>query len=110
MPQEQNLDTNEIKEGKVYALMGYLSILCLIPLIFKKDNAFAFYHAKQGLVLFIAELILLFVRILPLIGWLISILGLLLCGLVSIYGLIEALAGIYVKLPVVTYVASKIEL
>lgn len=106
MPEQEN----EIKEGKVYALMGYLSILCLIPLTLKKDNKFALYHAKQGLVLFIAELILLFARILPLVGWLITILGIILCGLISIYALIEALMGYYVKLPFITYIASKIDL
>ena len=103
-------EDNETKEGKIYALMGYLSILCLIPLTLKKDNKFALYHAKQGLVLFIAELALIIIGILPFVGWLISMLGSFLCALISIYGLIEALMGIYVKLPFISYIASKIDL
>ncbi|MEW5757972.1 MAG: hypothetical protein AB1755_00665 [Candidatus Omnitrophota bacterium] len=101
---------DEIKEGKIFALMGYLSILCLIPLILKKDNKFVLYHAKQGLVIFIIELILMLIGILPFIGWLISVLGTFLCMLISLYGIIECLIGNYVKIPLVSYIASKIDL
>ena len=38
-----------IREGKVFAILSYLSILCIIPLILKKDNEFVLAHGKQGL-------------------------------------------------------------
>ena len=43
----------EIQEGKMYAVIAYLGILCLVPLLLKKENKFALFHGKQGLVLFI---------------------------------------------------------
>ncbi|MBI5144164.1 MAG: zinc ribbon domain-containing protein, partial [Candidatus Omnitrophica bacterium] len=45
----------EVLEGKPFAILSYLWILCLVPLILKKENRFAMFHAKQGLVLFIGE-------------------------------------------------------
>lgn len=45
----------QIIEGKIYALLSYLTILCIIPLVLKRDNPFVLMHGKQGLVLFIGE-------------------------------------------------------
>jgi len=42
----------DIEENKVFAILAYLSLLCLVPLFMKKDSPFAYYHAKQGLGLF----------------------------------------------------------
>jgi uncharacterized membrane protein len=38
-------------------VLAYLGILCLIPLLAAKDSEFAQYHAKQGLTLFVAEVV-----------------------------------------------------
>ena len=32
------LDQEQILEGKIFAILAYLSILCIIPLILKKEN------------------------------------------------------------------------
>lgn len=47
----------EIEEGRSAAVLSYIPILCLIPLLKWKDNRFAYSHARQGLVLFIIEII-----------------------------------------------------
>ena len=47
-------DDPVVQEGKLFAVISYLGILCVITLLTKKDNAFALFHAKQGLVLLIA--------------------------------------------------------
>ena len=44
-------------EGKIFATFAYLSVLCVIPLIAKKHNKFVVFHTKQGLVIFIGEVI-----------------------------------------------------
>ena len=48
----------QIDENKVIAAIGYFGILCLLPLILKKDSPFAQFHGKQGLVLLIAFVLL----------------------------------------------------
>lgn len=46
---------NDVESHKVLAAVGYISILFLVPMLLAKDSPFAKFHAKQGLVLFLAE-------------------------------------------------------
>lgn len=54
---EEKKETSSIDENKLWGILSYISLLCLIPLLTKKDNDFVYFHAKQGLVLFGAEII-----------------------------------------------------
>jgi len=45
-------EDKEVKEGKSLAWLSYLGLLFLIPLLAGKDNRFAKFHAKQGMVLY----------------------------------------------------------
>jgi uncharacterized membrane protein len=101
-------EDREVLEGKAYAILAYLWILCLVPLILKKENKFALFHAKQGLILFIGELVVGFVGIIPFIGWMILFLGTFLFGILSLAGIVQALMGNYWKMPVVGDVAEKV--
>ncbi|MFH1995835.1 MAG: hypothetical protein ABIJ27_02415 [Candidatus Omnitrophota bacterium] len=94
-----------VQEGKLFAMVAYLGILCLVPLFFKKDNKFAMFHGKQGLVLFIGESAIWVIG--NLFGWLRG-LGALIFGVISIIGIIQALMGKYWKLPVGGKLAEKI--
>lgn len=105
---ENKKETKEVIEGKVYAILAYLWILCLIPLLLKKENKFALFHAKQGLVLFIGELVVGFLGLVPFLGWVVLYLGTILFGVLSLVGIIQVLMGNYWKMPVVGDVAEKI--
>lgn len=50
-------DQKDIEENKAIALLSYLGILFLIPLLGRKDSKFCKFHAGQGISLFICELI-----------------------------------------------------
>lgn len=47
------MDSADINNNKIAALISYLGILVLIPIFMAKDSKFARYHANQGLMLFI---------------------------------------------------------
>ena len=96
-----------ILEGKIYAVVAYLSILCVIPLVLKKENPFVLAHGKQGLVIFVGQ-VALFILHIVLPG--IFNIGLFLLGVLSFWGIIEVLRGHYVRLPVVADLADKISL
>ena len=104
----KKIEEKEILEGKAYAILSYLWILCLVPLILKKDNRFALFHAKQGLVLFIAELAVGFIGVIPFIGWAILFFGTFLFGALSLAGIVQALLGNLWKMPVVGDIAEKV--
>lgn len=101
-------EEKEIQEGKFFAVISYLSFLCIISLVLKKDNKFALYHAKCGLVLFVFEFASLIISIIPLLGWLIGTAGFVLFTLVSLWGILQALMGNYYRLPVISDIADKI--
>ncbi len=51
-------DPADINQNKAMAILSYLGILVLIPIFAAKNSKYARYHANQGLVLLITEVIL----------------------------------------------------
>ncbi|MFA6295984.1 MAG: hypothetical protein WC663_01380 [Patescibacteria group bacterium] len=95
-------DSKDIEENKIFAVLSYLGVLVIVPLLAKKESKFAMFHAKQGLIL--------------LIGWVISwLLSFVFIGFIldvimivfSIWGIVNAATGKYAKLPVIGDLAEK---
>ncbi len=95
-------------ENKIFAILAYLSILCIIPLLLKKDDKFVLAHGKQGLVIFITEVAVFIISIV--IGQWFFRLGLFVLGVLSLWGIIEVLRGREVRLPLIADIADKITL
>ena len=87
------------------AALSYVWILCLIPLLGSKDE-FVKFHAKQGFVLFLIELVLALVGWIPLVGWLAS----LIVVLVAVIGIIKALNGERWEIPYIYNLSKKIKI
>jgi uncharacterized membrane protein len=103
-------DAKDVEDSKVIAALSYVWILFLVPLIVKKDSPFAKWHAKQGLVLFIAEIIGMIVGWIPLIGWLIGFVVFIFAVVVSIIGILKALGGEGYEVPVIGKYAEQIKI
>lgn len=95
---------------KFMAVLSYIGVLCLIPLLTKKDDAFTFFHAKQGLILFIAEVITAFLSSVPFLGWLIWMVGGVVWFVLSILGIVNVLGGKKKELPIIGQYAEKIKI
>lgn len=109
-PPEGSTGDGEVEEGKAWAAIGYLGILFLVPLLAKKDNAFALYHAKQGMVLFIAYIIVSFLAAIPFVGWVVGVVIYLLLFILFIIGLMNALSGKKKPLPVIGQYGERINI
>ena len=96
----------DIQENKAIAVLSYIGILCLIPLLAKKESEFAQFHAKQGLVIFIAEIIGMFLIPLFGLGALINLAAL----IFSVIGIVNVAGGKMNKLPLVGDLAEKFNL
>ena len=59
--------------GKVLAGLSYFSVLFVLPYLFRKDDEFATYHAKQGMGLFVAGIIGDIVGKMFGVGWFVTI-------------------------------------
>lgn len=113
MAKKNDKDANQdsqIQDGKIFAVIGYLGILCLVPLLLKKNNKFALFHGKQGLVLFIGEVGASIITIIPILGQLIWILAVMVFGMLSLVGIVQSLMGNYWRMPVIGEIAEKISL
>jgi len=102
------MDEFTINEDKVFAFLSYLSLLCIIPLALKKENPFVLHHAKHGLILFVGEVSVFILHIL--LGQWILKLGIIMCGIVSLLGIITVLKGEHLRLPYISDIAEKITL
>ena len=49
---------SDAETNKWYGVLSYLGILCLIPLFAARKSPFAQHHAKQGLALFLAWVVI----------------------------------------------------
>lgn len=101
-----HFDAKDIEDNKFVAALSYVSILVFIPLILKKDSKYAYEHAKQGLMIFIAGLIGSFVFWIPVIGW---ILGLALF-IVDVIALVKCLQGEFWEVPGIGPLRNKFNL
>jgi uncharacterized membrane protein len=108
--QNQTNPNKDIQENKIIAAIGYISILCLIPLLAKKESKFAQFHGKQGLVLFIAEVATFIIGMVPILGWIIGFVLNICWIILSLIGLLKAIQGEYWKMPLLGQYAEKINL
>lgn len=94
---QTTFDAQDIEQNKAVAAMSYVWILCLVPLLLKRDSAFASYHAKQGLVLFLVEILSMLVAWIPLVN------VVLFFGLITIaaLGIANATRGLALPLPII---------
>ncbi|MBT4541246.1 DUF4870 domain-containing protein [Candidatus Woesearchaeota archaeon] len=105
---------NDVEDGKVFAFLGiFLTwIGFLIVLLAKKDNKYAMYYAKQGLVLAIAWLIVSILgTFIPLLGWFVILpIGSLVLLIFWIMGIVYSLSGEMKPIPLIGKLAEKIKL
>lgn len=89
---------------KLLALLSYLSIFFLIPLGLFKKNEFIYYHAKQGIGMFVLFVILIFLFWLPVVGW-VAMMAFL---VIWFTGVMNALTGKKEPVPVVGRLSERI--
>jgi fumarate reductase subunit D len=88
--------------------LSYLGILCFVPLLMSRDDEYVYFHAKQGLVLWIWSVLAMFALHLPGIGkWLFgfSSMGVL---VLSVAGLASVALRRAWRLPLINYFVALI--
>ena len=91
----------DVEKNKIFAILAYLGILFLVPLLAAKDSPFAMYHANQGLVLFILGIAIGVVTMIPVLGWIVGIVGWVVQVVFMILGIINAANGQMKPLPLI---------
>ncbi|MES2461441.1 MAG: hypothetical protein V4671_12735 [Armatimonadota bacterium] len=87
----------DVEKNKVFAILAYLGILFLVPMLAAKESPFAMYHANQGLVLFLFAIALGVITMIPVVG----IIGWVAHIVLMILGIINAANGQMKPLPLI---------
>jgi fumarate reductase subunit D len=101
------LDLNEIKQGAPFAALSYIFCLWILTFILKKDNQFAYFHAKQGIIIFVGNVACFVFGFVPLLGVLFGLAQIVLMCF-SLYGVYLALTGRMTPIPFVGDLAKKL--
>jgi uncharacterized membrane protein len=109
MPKEKKKKTAKDLDAEInknIAAMSYLWILCLVPLLGKRDSEYAQFHAKQGLVLFGIELLASLFVWFPVFGQLFMLVLL----VISVMGVVKTLNEEWWEIPFIYEWSKKIKL
>jgi uncharacterized membrane protein len=100
----------DVEKAKGTAWLSYLGILWLVPLLTLKDNEFAKFHVKQGIVLTIYGFAVGIVGGgVPILGWfVVAPVGSIIILVLAIMGIVNSLGGKYWRCPLgVSILAEK---
>ena len=95
--------------GVIAAILSYIPFLCLIPLLQMRDNEQARFHSRQGLVLFLIELLAVLFLI-PGLSSLIWKTVLIVALGASVAGIIFGLQGKMYRIPFISDISDKLKL
>lgn len=94
--------SNTGQDDRLLAALSYVYFLAPIILLMKKGNEFVAFHARQGLVLLIASIILWFI---PVIGWFLNAV----VFVAIVIGFIMSLNGTKWRMPGVGAIAERLK-
>lgn len=96
-------DPKDIADNKLFAILPYLfsCIAGIIVGIYVKDSEFVKFHIKNSIRIDITVLLLLVLCIIPFIGWVVAILGLIVVSVIDIIAIVWAFQGKAKELPII---------
>ncbi len=102
----QPSDRFQTEEGRVAAIMSYIPFLCFIPLLNMRENKEALTHARQGVILFLVELVAV-IFLIDFISNLVFTAILMAALALSVAGIYFAMQGRNYELPIISDLAKK---
>ncbi len=106
---DDGADSFASDEGRMAAIMAYIPFLCFVPLLTMKENKEARFHARQGVMLFLIELVAVLFLV-DAISDLVFKGILFLAAALSVAGIAFAVKGKNYKLPIIGDLAEKAKL
>ena len=97
------------EEGRMAAIMSYIPFLCFLPLLNMKENKEAQFHARQGFILFLIEIIAVLFLVDGISQFVFQAI-LIVAAALSVAGVYFALQGKNYKLPIISDLVEKSKL
>lgn len=94
---------DDIKKNRIYAALGYF--IFFIPLVFADDSPFARFHCNQALInILLSTIVAVVLSFIPYAGIVLLVVQELLCIAFAIRGIVYALKGNAVGIPLVGWI------
>jgi fumarate reductase subunit D len=94
--------------SRLLALLSYLGVLCLVPMVFNKDDAYVDFHARQGLVLWVWGVLSIFALYLPGLGSYVFSVSYFMIAMLGLFGVVSVLFNKAWEIPVIASIARKL--
>ena len=94
--------------SRLMALLGYMGVLSLVPLMSRQTDPYVRFHARQGVVIWMWEVLAVYTLMMPGIGKMFFKFSSIACLVLSTIGVVAVLLGRAWKLPVVGNLAEKL--
>lgn len=91
----------DTRDNRVLSLFCYLGIFMILPLVAQPNSSFVRFHANQGLVLILFTLCATVINIIPILGWIVSIVCYIFSLVCTIIGIVNACKGRKKSLPLI---------
>ena len=93
---------------RLMAMFSYLGVLCLVPLIFSRNDEYVNFHARQGLVLWVWGVLAIFSLHIPIIGPFFFSSSVFFITVLALVGVLSVLLSRTWQLPVIGAFSQKI--
>lgn len=103
-------EENVLWKDRFKDILSYLGVLSLLVFIWRDKEKTASCHLRQGLVLFGLEIVFTLIMVVPFVGWLVGLLGWILCILLSLRGILKAVQGQEWSIPVIKKISQEIKI
>ena len=90
------------------AVFSYLGVLCLVPLIFSRDDDYVNFHARQGLVLWIWGVVAIFSLHVPILGPFFFSSSVFFVTIMALAGIVSVLLSQTWRLPIINLLVRKL--
>ena len=71
----KNVSAAQSEPNKLFAVLSYINILFVLPYLLCRDDEFAMFHARQGMILFIVIAVATLLGSLLNLGWIVQLLS-----------------------------------
>ncbi|MEO5348641.1 MAG: hypothetical protein H7836_03220 [Magnetococcus sp. YQC-3] len=87
--------------SKTLAVMSYLGVLSLVPLVMNRNDSYVQFHARQGVVLWMWEVLAIYTLLVPAVGHFFFRISSIACLVLSVIGVLSVLLGRAWKFPII---------
>ena len=87
--------------SRTMAIFSYMGVLCLIPMMSNREDTYVRFHARQGAILWMWEVLAIYTLLVPAVGQFFFRFSSLACLVLSVIGVLSVLLGRAWKFPII---------